>query len=56
MKELYISPELEVLCFAPVERLAKTVSMRDLTGYDEGEVPEVSGPFDDDFPFEIDVF
>ena len=24
MKELYISPELNVLCFAPVERLANT--------------------------------
>ena len=24
MKELYVSPELEVLCFAPVENLAKS--------------------------------
>ena len=54
MKELYISPELEVQCFAPAERLA--VDMLDLTGYDPGVVPGVSGTDDGDFPFDIDVF
>ena len=30
MKELYISPVLNVLCFAPVERLANTITFDDL--------------------------
>jgi len=31
MKELYISPVLNVLCFAPVERLAgNTINFKDL--------------------------
>ena len=33
MKELYTSPEMKVLCFAPVERLANgNVTMDDLLG------------------------
>lgn len=54
MKELYISPELEVQCFAPAERLA--VNADDLMGLDGGLMPEVSKTDDSDFPFEIDVF
>ena len=54
MKELYISPELEVQCFAPAEHLA--VSMLDLTGYDPGQIPDVSKTGDDDFSFDIDIF
>ena len=33
MKELYTSPEMKVLCFAPVERLANSnITMDDLLG------------------------
>ena len=33
MKELYTSPEMKVLCFAPVERLANSnVTMDELLG------------------------
>ena len=31
MKELYISPELNVICFAPVERLANTDDLLDVS-------------------------
>ena len=57
MKELYTSPELKVLCFAPVERLAAGDSidfgaLKDLVGgstsLDSGEIKQ-SG----DFSFEI---
>ena len=32
MKELYIAPEVEVLCFAPVENLATDIDFGDLIG------------------------
>ena len=55
MKELYISPELSVMCFAPVERLADNgfVDFDDIVQND-GVTPEVQseeGDFDFDFVF-----
>ena len=41
MKELYISPVLNVLCFAPVERLAGSISFDDLLAAG-GNAPEAS--------------
>lgn len=36
MKELYTSPEMKVLCFAPVERLANNnITMDELIGKNE---------------------
>lgn len=32
MKELYIAPEVEVLCFAPMEKLATDIDFGDLIG------------------------
>ena len=32
MKERYIAPEVEVLCFAPVENLATDIDFGDLIG------------------------
>lgn len=44
MKELYISPVLNVLCFAPVERLAgNTIDFETLLGVGGGSVGG-SGP------------
>ena len=57
MKEQYISPQLDVVCFAPVERLANDPDQFDLTSMMEigtfgGNKP--SAGFDDgDFGFEI---
>lgn len=36
MKELYIAPEVEVLCFAPVENLATDIDFGDLIGGGSG--------------------
>lgn len=54
MKEQYISPELNVFCFAPVERLAKDDEINTLMdiGIEGGNKP--SAGFDDgDFGIEI---
>ena len=57
MKELYISPELNVICFAPVERLANSDDLlqldllMDVSRYGANE-PGASIE-DDDFGFEI---
>ncbi len=55
MKELYISPELSVMCFAPVERLADDddVLFDDLFPSDgvTGEIQSEEGDFDFDFDF-----
>lgn len=56
MKELYISPELKVLCFAPVERLA--LDLNDFVDFDNivensgADEPIVSDP-DLDFGFDF---
>lgn len=57
MKELYISPVLNVVCFAPVERLAaneellKIDSLMDVSTY--GEVRPGASIEDDDFGLDI---
>ena len=55
MKELYISPELNVTCFAPVERLANNEleieSLLDITTY--GEVKPSAGEEEGDFGLDI---
>lgn len=50
MKELYISPELKVTCFAPVERLANDdgIKFDDLLDAADKVFPEVD-PSDGDF-------
>lgn len=57
MKELYISPELNVICFAPVERLAKDeepMNVELLTDISTYGAPESGAGFDDgDFGLDI---
>lgn len=50
MKELYISPELEILCFAPIENLA-SVTIPTFEGGNSGGVStgEVGGDHDSTF-------
>lgn len=56
MKELYISPELNVICFAPVERLANTDDLLDVStaittyGAKESSVDVDDGDFGLDIP------
>lgn len=45
MKELYIAPELNVICFAPVERLANNdVDINDLINAGEDSTPASRDP------------
>ena len=56
MKELYISPELNVLCFAPVERLANSdpYGIQLAINLDEGGLRDETSPGDDgDFSLDI---
>lgn len=52
MKELYISPELHVLCFAPQQQLANDDDL-DLGLNLGGLNPETSPGGDDDFGLDI---
>ena len=51
MKELYTSPEANLLCFAPAEKLASGVYFPDLLD-GVGGVPSVSG---DDGDIDLDI-
>ena len=56
MKELYISPELNVICFAPVERLANgtdplNIDMLDVSTYGAQKPGASIG--EDDFGLDI---
>ena len=56
MKELYISPELNVLCFAPVERLANTdpYGIQLTADLNDGGLGNEASPGDDgDFGLDI---
>ncbi len=55
MKELYISPELNVICFAPVERLANTdpYGIQLVVDLEQGGEKDPASPGDD---FGVDFF
>lgn len=55
MKELYISPELQVLCFAPEQRLANTdpFNINPVLDLGGGLTNETSPGGDDDFGLDI---
>lgn len=57
MKEQYISPVLNVLCFAPVERLASTdpYGVQAVSSLEEGGLGEAASPGGDD-DFGLDIF
>ena len=57
MKEQYISPQLSIVCFAPVERLANETDQFDIDSLMEigtfGGTKPSAGFDDGDFGFEI---
>ena len=57
MKEQYISPELNVLCFAPVERLANTdpYGIQMVVDLSQGGKADPTSPGGDD-DFGLDIF
>ena len=44
MKEHYISPVLQITCFAPVERLAATINFDDLLDLTDGGKGDATNP------------
>ena len=48
MKELYISPELEILCFLPVEGIANEATWQNQRAIDDGLSTSESRPGDYD--------
>ena len=54
MKELYISPELEILCFLPVEGIANEATWQNQRAIDDGLSTSESRPGDYDEPVDPD--
>ena len=55
MKENYVSPAVNVVCFAPVERLAGTILFDDLLNISKPGLGGETEPSGDDIPVEIDL-
>ena len=53
MKEFYVSPNLHVVCFVPVERLASTSHFDELLNMGKPGLGEAVVPSEDDIPLEI---
>ena len=53
MNEQYIAPELHVVCFAPVERLANIDDGEEILDISAGENPSAAGFDDGDFGIDI---
>ena len=55
MKQPYSAPDLHIVCFAPVERLAGTILFDDLLNISKPGLGGETEPSGDDIPVEIDL-